>query len=142
MQKLVFLNSQCLSLYEGPLWDIRSKDVDRLAKTWGKCSRNILGLLYRTHNQLILPLIQIPDIRLIIEQRFVNNVMYGLDHQNESVKYIFQTPLFHQDSVVILRQINYTLEKHRISYLTLFRKHTVRLKNSMGDFSWMTNAIK
>ena len=67
--------------------------------------------------------------------------MYGLDHQNESVKYIFQPPLFHQDSVVILRQINYTLEKHRISYLTLFRKHTVRLKNSMDEFSWKANVI-
>ena len=43
----------CMSLYGGVLWNFSSKHVEMFYTTWRKCIQRLLGLPYRTHNNLL-----------------------------------------------------------------------------------------
>ena len=43
----------CMSSYGSVLWDFSSKHVEMFYTTWRKCIRRLLGLPYRTHNNLL-----------------------------------------------------------------------------------------
>ena len=43
----------CMSLFGSVLWDFSSKHVEMFYTTWRKCIRRLLGLPYRTHNNLL-----------------------------------------------------------------------------------------
>ena len=50
------VNIYCTSFYGSNLWDLYSKDVDRIFKSWNVTVRNVLKLPFTTHRYLIEPL--------------------------------------------------------------------------------------
>ena len=50
------VNIYCTSFYGSNLWDLYSKDVDKIFKSWNVTVRNVLKLPFTTHRYLIEPL--------------------------------------------------------------------------------------
>ena len=71
----------CMSLYGSVLWNFLSKHVEMFYTTWRKCIRSLLGLPYRTHNNLLhLTCNDIPvdgQLHLRFLKFFVNNPKSG-----------------------------------------------------------------
>ena len=84
----IFL-SQCQSLYGCNLWNLSNPDVNLLEIAWRKCCRSILSLPPRTHNVLLPPLMYAPDVRSIIEQRFLSFLIICLSHENVLISNMF-----------------------------------------------------
>ena len=125
--RINIFNSQCLSLYGGCLWDLQNPEIDKLEISWRKCSRQILEVPYRTHNYLIPSLMGTPSLKNILQQRFLNFFVFGINHDNESIAYIFKNSLFAQNSQ-LLRQLNIILNSHGIPYFKIFKKAKIKLK--------------
>ena len=117
--KVKLFNSQCMSLYGCPLWDLDSADFRRLEVTWRKCCRSLLSLPWRTHNVLIPEIMNSKPIDCIVHNRFINFMRKGLVSENCLVNFMFKNSLTCPLSM-IKRKLNTVLSKYDLAYLDLF----------------------
>ena len=62
------------SFYGAPLWDISSRNFEKLEKTWNVSIRTMLSLPRNTHRYLLEPLAETPHIIKFLWKRFVTFV--------------------------------------------------------------------
>ena len=62
------------SLYSSPLWDIHSKEFEKLEKTWNVSQRLMLDTPRTTHKYFIEPLSKTQHISKSLKKRFINFV--------------------------------------------------------------------
>ena len=132
--KIQLFNSQCLSLYGSPLWNICSKNIKELEVAWRKSCRMILNLNPRTHNVLIPKLMGTNDIKTVVDERFINFIIRGLSHNNTLISNVFKNSLY-SDSSFFVRNLNSVLRSHGLKNDVIFQTRKVKLK-SCTDFDW------
>ena len=140
--KVNIFNAQCLYLYGCSLWNLEDPTIRNLETTWRKCSRLILNISPRTHNNLISDLMETPDIRTIIETRMINFAIKGIHHPNPLVSDLFLSGLINIKSSYFGKNLNIILRKHNINYLDIFTSNRVKIQNVMGNSSWKASLIK
>ena len=139
--KVRVFNSQCLSLYGGCLWDLRSREVIELEVAWRKSCRRILNIDRRSHNELIPHLMRTQDIRTIIEQRIINFYKNCLSHGNSLVSNVFNNS-FMSSLSYFKRNFNIIIDKHKINYEDIYKdKHKFKLKIPVPQHEWKINLI-
>ena len=116
---VVIFNSQCLSLYGCPLWNLQDTKIEALCKTWRVCCRRILGIPNRTHNELIPKLMNTFPIINIIQERMINFYMNGLNHSDSVVVRFFQNSLTSHSSYSVAN-VNIILNRFGMKYFDLF----------------------
>ena len=89
--RTVIFNSQCLSLYGCPLWNLQDNKIESLCKTWRVCCRRILDIPNRTHNEFVPELMNTFPINNVIQERMLNFYMNGLNHSDSVVVRFFKT---------------------------------------------------
>ena len=119
ISRVHLFNTHCLSLYGCNLWNLKNDYMTRVNVEWRKCCRRILRLSPRTHCVLIPLLMNTPPIEDIIHQRMINFFIAGLCHSNQNVKNLFRFLLLNNHSF-LKSNINWILNKNKISYLSLF----------------------
>ena len=132
--KIQLFNSQCLSLYGSPLWNICSKNIKELEVAWRKSCRMILNLNPRTHNVLIPKLMGTNDIKTVVDERFINFIIRGLSHNNTLISNVFKNSVY-SDSSFYVRNLNSVLRTHGLKNDVIFQTRKVKLK-SCTDFDW------
>ena len=75
-----------MSLYGSVLWDFSSKHVEMFYTTWRKCIRRLLGLPYRTHNNLLHLICNDIPVDGQLHLRFLNFFVNNLKSDNTCVK--------------------------------------------------------
>ena len=70
--KSTLFNSQCLSLYGCPIWDLQNEQYSTLCKTWRVCCRQIMNLSNRTRSYLIPSIMDTLPIDYIVKERMLN----------------------------------------------------------------------
>ena len=70
--KLKLNNIYNMSLYGSPLWDLFSKPIESLEKTYNRSMRMMMNLPLETHKYLIEPLSQQPHLRFLLYKRFIS----------------------------------------------------------------------
>ena len=76
----------CMSLYGSVLWDFSSKHVEMFYTTRRKCIRRLLGLPYRTHNNLLHLICNNIPVDGQLHLRFLNFFVNNLKSDNTCVK--------------------------------------------------------
>ena len=76
----------CMSLYGSVLWDFSSKHVEMFYTTWRKCIRRLLGLRYRTHNNLLHLICNDIQVDGQLHLHFLNFFVKNLKSDNTCVK--------------------------------------------------------
>ena len=76
----------CMSLYGSVLWDFSFKHVEMFYTTWRKCIRRLLGLPYRTHNNLLHLICNDIPVDGQLHLRFLNFFVNNLKSDNTCVK--------------------------------------------------------
>ena len=66
------LNSSSLALYGSSLWDLFSKDSERLYTSFNVALRNILKLDRCSHSYMLEPLSETPHLKTLLAGRFVS----------------------------------------------------------------------
>ena len=61
--KMKIVNIFATSFYGSGLWDLQSKDVDRLYKSWNVMVRMVFGVPPTTHRYLVEPLAGFPHAK-------------------------------------------------------------------------------
>ena len=81
-----YLKFFCMSLYGSVLWDFSSKHVEMFYTTWRRCIRRLLGLPYRTHNNLLHLICNNIPVDGQFHLRFLNFFVNNLKSDNTCVK--------------------------------------------------------
>ena len=89
--KLWINNIYNTSFYGAPLWDLTSRNFDKLEKTWNVSARLLLGLPRRTHKYLIEPLTETPHIVKSVYSRFMKFLNSIADGKKNSLKRVLAT---------------------------------------------------
>ena len=129
--KVELFNKQCMSLYGCVLWDFLDKQVDKLEVGWRKCCRNIMSLS---------PLMNTSCIRTIIENRFINFLIDGVNSRSSLIKFIFRNSLTTPSKLV--RNLNIVLYKHRINYSRIFNGRKIRVNDQNCVDKWRLDMIR
>ena len=93
--------------------DVGAKEIVALEVAWRKCSRSILKVSPRTHNNLIPDLMNSRDLKTILEERFLNFYINGLSHYNDFISLIFKNTFIHSTSFIV-RNVNRILLKNKL----------------------------
>ena len=127
--RIVIFNSQCLSLYGCPLWNLQDTKIEDLCKTWRVCCRRILGIPNRTHNELLPELMNTFPIINIIQERMINFYMNGLNHSDSVVVRFFQNSITSHLSYSVAN-VNKILNRIGMRYFDFFtyKKKDVKKK--------------
>ena len=139
--KIQLFNSHCMSLYGCELWSLHDPYIRTLEITWKKCIRNLLNLPSRTRSFLLPHLINTLSIVSIIENRQINFIIKGLNHSNTYIQSIFQNSLVSNKSYVT-RNVNEIINKHKLSYCSLFSGRKIKLNSMSFDNCWKIKIIK
>jgi hypothetical protein len=75
----------CMSLYGSLLWDYSSAHVNMFYTAWRKCVRRILGLPYRTHNNLLPSICNDAPVDWQLHRRCITFVTQCLNSHNSCV---------------------------------------------------------
>ena len=70
--------------YGSVLWDLNSKEVGKLEKSWNVCVRKMFNLPWGTHRYLIEPVSNELHVRTILAKRFVNFIS-SIRHSSKNV---------------------------------------------------------
>ena len=89
--KLWINNIYNTSFYGAPLWDLTSRNFEKLEKTWNVSARLLLGLPRRTHKYLIEPLTETPHIVKSVYSRFLKFLNSIADGKKNSLKRVLET---------------------------------------------------
>ena len=65
------LNVYCSSFYGSNLWNLYSKEVDRIFKSWNVTVRNVFNLPFTTHRYLIEPISACLHPKVFLSSRYV-----------------------------------------------------------------------
>ena len=138
--KKELFNSHCLSLYGCELWDLQSKHIVQLEIAWRKCIRCILKLPYRTRSHLIPNLIKTTDIRNIIENRQMNFMIKGLNHNSHLISFFCKNAMMSNN--YFKRNINIILKNNiEFKYTDIFLGNKVKFKISKIYELWRIDMI-
>ena len=89
--KLWINNVYNTSFYGAPLWDLSSRNYEKLEKTWNVSARLLLDLSRRTHRYLIEPLTETAHIVKSIYRRFIKFLNSIADGKKDSLKRVLAT---------------------------------------------------
>ena len=82
------VNIYCTSFYGSNLWDLYSKDVDRIFKSWNVTVRNVLKLPFTTHRYLIEPLSACMHPKTMLTSRYMKFIDSLCSSQKRSVRFL------------------------------------------------------
>ena len=142
--KSTLFNSQCLSLYGCPIWDLQNEQYSTLCKTWRVCCRQIMNLSNRTRSYLIPSIMDTLPIDYIVKERMLNFFVKGLNHSDSNIANFFKNCLLSCSSYT-LTNINDILNTFDIKYCDMFNmskndiRKSVRKKTTPQD--WRGNII-
>ena len=94
-------NSQCLSLYGCPLWNLNDHKLEELYKTWRICCRRLLELDPRTKSYVLPHIMNSFDISDIIKERFINFFIGGVNHKSVEISNFFKNTLVSCSSIAV-----------------------------------------
>lgn len=143
--RVQIFNTHCLALYGCELWDLECVDFQQLCCEWRKCSRRILKIHARSHNNLIPGLMLTPSIEVMVHCRIINFCCKGLNHPAQNVNFLFRQSLINASSV-FARNVsrlcrNYSLGlcdiKNNSHYIS---RHLKRMSSESGP-AWKIGVI-
>ena len=85
--------------------DVGAKEIEALEVAWRKCSRSILKVSPRTHNNLIPQLMNSREFKRILEERFLNFYINGLFQYDDFICLISKNTFIHSTNFII-RKVN------------------------------------
>ena len=109
----------CTSLYGCQTWDISSKNIDVMCKTWNKCIRRLLGLPYNTHTRFLPYIIGFQSGRCNIDLRLCRYVKLWLKSKNKLLLY-FLDRAFYMDQGIISNSIKYLCHTYNLTKREIF----------------------
>ena len=95
------------SFYGLPLWDLHSKECERLYKSWNVTVRNVLKLHRQTHRHLIEPLSGHPHLKSVLLGRYIGFHESLVNSPKFTVRYLAR--LFENDLRTVLGRTLRTL---------------------------------
>ena len=75
----------------------------------------------------------------MVEQRILNFYSKGLNHGNELIQFVFRNSLLTPSSIV--KNVNFIIKKHNISYNEIFNGIKFKLNNHVNAEPWKINFI-
>ena len=128
-----------MSLYGSPLWNFQANDFSELEIAWRKSCRTILNINPRTHNNIIPQLMETPNIKSIVEERFLNQIINGVNHKNPLISNIYKNTLLeslpHYTSC-----LNIIMKNYNLKYFIIFMNKKIKFQRSV--ISWEISMIK
>ena len=82
------LNIYCCSFYGSSLWDLYSRDVDKLYKSWNVTIRNVFKIPYTTHRYLIESISGSTHPKTMLTGRFVKFAQSLVSSKKTDVSYL------------------------------------------------------
>ena len=82
------LNIYCCSFYGSSLWDLYSRDVDKLYKSWNVTIRNVFKIPYTTHRYLIESISGSSHPKTMLTGRFVKFAQSLVSSKKTDVSYL------------------------------------------------------
>ena len=128
--KFELFNSQCLSLYGCPLWNLNDHKLEELYKTWRICCRRLLELDPRTKSYVLPHIMNSFDISDIIKERFINFFIGGVNHKSVEISNFFKNTLVSCSSIAVTN-INTILNKWNMNYHQIFTDNKNRIRKIM-----------
>ena len=117
--RIKLFNTHCICLYGGCLWDLTNPNIKLDEIAWRKSCHSILKLPQNTHCRFIEYLIRTPNVKQILQQRKINFIIKGINHDNELVRNIFVNSLINYSSGIV-KNINVILNTFEIPYSRIF----------------------
>ena len=143
--KTTLFNSQCLSLYGCPIWDLQSEQYAILCKTWRMCSRQVMQLCNRTRSHLLPHIMDSFPIDFIVKERMLNFFVNGLNHSSQNIANFFKNSLVSCSSYAITN-INQILATFDINYIDIFNLSKAAIRKAVigkiPPVDWRGNMIK
>ena len=109
--------------YGSTLWDLQSKEVDMVQKTWNVSQRVMHGLDRKTHKYLIEPISQTRHIMFHFHKRFINFISKIQESQKQAMRSLFAS-LKHDCQSVTGRNIRFLMNKYNKGCINELNKHT------------------
>ena len=132
--KVKLFNSQCLSLYGCPLWNLHDRKLGELYKTWRICCRRLLELNPRTKSYILPHIMNSFDIGDIIKERFINFFIGGINHKSVEISNFFKNTLVSCSSFAVTN-INTIINKWNMNYHQIFTENKNQIRKSMINSS-------
>ena len=82
-----------------------------------------------------------PNLKCILENRFINFVIKGIKHNNNLVSSIFKNSCIN-GSGFMLRNVNSILKRHKINYRDIFEQNSIKLKENIYIENWKLSMLK
>ena len=82
------MNIYCSSFYGSNLWDLYSKEVDRIFKSWNITVRNVFKIPFTTHRYLIEPLSACMHPKTMLTSRYVKFLGSLISSTKNSVRFL------------------------------------------------------
>ena len=120
--KMKLLNIFASSFYGSGLWDLQSKECDRLYKSWNVTIRMVYGVPPTTHRYLVEPLAGCPHAKTMLSCRYVK----------------FKEMLFHSNKQMVNLLAMLAAEDHR----TVMGNTLSKLKNELAGHDLTCNNVK
>ena len=92
---LNMINSYATPFYGSALWNLQSKDCEKLFNAWSVSIRNVMKLDRRTHRHLIEPLSGYSHIKTVLYARYVNFYNSAIKSPKFTVRFLAR--LFERD---------------------------------------------
>ena len=139
------ITSYCCAFYGSPLWNLRSKEADRLFKSWNVTIRCALKLDRQTHRNLIEPLSECSHLKVMLASRLVKFYRSLIESPKFTIRFLAR--IASKDMRTVLGStLEYLrneckLETVEILSLTLIKKNLVYAKTT-PDSEWMERVAK
>ena len=139
-RQLLF-NNHCLSLYGSELYDVNDASINKLCTAWRVCCRKIGKLLQRTRSCYINSIFNTNCLFDIICQRVINFIIKGINHENESVRYIFNNSI-HCLSSYFSRNFSMIRSYLNLNDDILLWNKKIKIKSVSSIETWKMNLLR
>ena len=130
--------------YGSPMWDLQSKEVDMVLKTWNVSQRVMHGIDRKTHKYLIEPISETKHIVFHFHKRFINFVKKIQSSKKLALRCLFGS-LKNDCQSTVGRNIRFLQNKYHLGEISDFDSRTAN-KNEYEpipkDEEWRVHVIK
>ena len=124
----------CSSFYGSQLWDLRSKDINSLYKSWNRAVRRVFTLPYNSHCYFLPLLLQVPSLEVQLCQRFINFCRKMYYNRNEVVSYMCRNGLKRSTSI-LSRNLYIICKRFNCNVTQLLQGYTVKQSFSHDEIA-------
>ena len=130
-------------LYGSTLWNLFSKEVNKIEKLWNVSQRNIYKLHRKMHKYLIEPITGTPHIVFSLYKRFINFTKAISSSKKSTMKEILECVKYDCQSTIghNLRKLMLRYGKYKIEDLDIDVTHGHLYEPIPNDEKWRINII-